>query len=95
MLAAMPCSDMGVDLTPDFTKIEKSNGHASHSDGSDFCSPLCICNCCGTPILSFTFNVVFQNLTISQISKTPISTYKTPLFSNFYGSIWQPPQLHS
>lgn len=95
MLAAMPCTDIAVNRNQDFSKIEKSHDHASHPDEADSCSPFCICNCCGTPILNLNSTLLFANLNISQISKTPISTYKTPLFSKFFGSIWQPPQLHA
>ncbi|MCD8529496.1 MAG: hypothetical protein LRY25_01660, partial [Flavobacterium sp.] len=38
-------------------------------------------------VQSFQFLVRFQEI------KTSISFYKSTSFSNFYGSIWQPPQL--
>ncbi|MBC7845368.1 MAG: hypothetical protein H7Y10_02620 [Flavobacterium sp.] len=69
------------------------NKELGHTHDNDSCSPLCICNCCGCQ--SFVYNAVYNYNFIAVkilIDKT-IPEYKSILSSNFFGSIWQPPQI--
>lgn len=94
MLTAYPCADKHTDV---FSNIShnQTNHHHDHSQetDNDLCSPFCVCNCCGQQTLTFLELQSFQFLVQFQEIKTSISFYKSTSFSNFYGSIWQPPQI--
>ncbi|WP_319802307.1 DUF6660 family protein [Flavobacterium sp. N1736] len=94
VLSGLPCADTLVSETKSHTTQIVSQSHEqSHEKGSDLCPPFCSCNCCTTqvlnsaPVISWIFNID------SSLIKKPLSTYNSILISNFYGSIWQPPQI--
>lgn len=85
----LPCNDTHAQTeTSSVTQVSNVENVQHHKD---FCTPFCICSCCTTPIIiqtTTTFEVsFFENFN----TQTPIF-YKS-ITSNFYGSIWQPPQL--
>ena len=92
-LSNMPCADMEVNSAAHKTAQFSSEANHSHDKQNDLSSPFCTCNCCGAQILSyqsvnnFSFPVAHSEISIQ------LPTY-TPVFaSNFFGSIWQPPQI--
>ncbi|WP_233549841.1 DUF6660 family protein [Flavobacterium sp. 102] len=94
ILSSMPCADMEVGNSA-CSRVEfasKQDNH-SHSNKNDLCPPFCVCNCCGAQILNFSpgINVTFPQLT--SIIHIPLPSYISEFTSNFYGSIWQPPQI--
>ncbi len=86
----MPCADGNAILYN--KKVTISNQSIPHHD-NDICSPLCICSCCGCQ--GFTFTSIYSyNFIPSRISvKKKLPEYKSINTSNFFGSIWQPPQI--
>lgn len=97
-LSCLPCADLEVSSAAhtDAHELAKtthdSEGH-SHGNDKDLCSPFCSCNCCGSQIVSY-FNVMSCNFTVvSKEIKTQLPSYTSKFTSNFYGSIWQPPQI--
>ena len=70
---------------------EKDNH--SHDKDNDLCSPFCICSCCGQVTLTFIPTITFDFQNQFEEIKTSDSFYTSALHSNFYGSIWQPPQI--
>lgn len=94
MLTAYPCADKHNDVLVKSPQSQTNSQHNhSHEEKTDLCSPFCVCNCCGQQTLTFFEVQSFQFLVRFQEIKTSISFYKSTSFSNFYGSIWQPPQL--
>jgi ribosomal protein L32 len=88
----MPCAD--AEATP-VHKIShfKSDEKHTHDKQNDLCSPFCACNCCGIQILSNHSNDVIEfPIQLSFLSQE-VPNYKSVFASNFYGSIWQPPQI--
>lgn len=88
----MPCADK--EQNSSFEKVTVSKLSTTQHI-KDACSPLCICNCCGCR--GFANNIIDANIFFSV---TPIIDKKTPeyksiLTSNFFGSIWQPPQINA
>ncbi len=94
MLTAYPCADKHNDVLENCSNKNISS-HLNHTlvEKTDLCSPFCVCNCCGLQTLMFLEIESFQFLAQFKEIKTSISFYKSTLFSNFYGNIWQPPQL--
>lgn len=91
LLSFLPCADMEAN---DFsqTLVEKSS--SEHNQDYDACSPFCICNCCSSHV--FAFDTTICSLDLDIIKKTienKIPEYKSIFASNFFGSIWQPPQI--
>ncbi len=94
MLSAYPCADEHSDYyTSGEINIEVNHDNHSHQSDNDLCSPFCVCNCCGQQTLTFLEIPTFHFLVRFQEIKSSISFYKSTSFSNFYGSIWQPPQI--
>jgi hypothetical protein len=69
---------------------EKSHNHDKESD---LCSPFCSCNCCGSQIVSFFKVTTISFTVVSKNIKTQLPSYASQFTSDFYGSIWQPPQI--
>jgi ferredoxin len=94
VLSSLPCADTLVNDTKTHTTVVAAKtDNQSHEKDSDLCPPFCSCNCCAVqvlnaaPVITWTFNEE------TTLIKKPLSSYHSILTSNFYGSIWQPPQL--
>ncbi|WP_281299366.1 hypothetical protein [Flavobacterium limnophilum] len=89
-LSCLPCADM-----EDVATCNKvtSNKESSHTHNKDACSPLCICNCCGCQ--GFVYNTIhnYNFIAVKTLIDKKIPQYQSILTSNFFGSIWQPPQI--
>ena len=87
-----PCSDGN--NAEDKHQDEISANHNHQNDSDDTCPVTCICNCCGCQVFAFnavyTYSLFPHNLVIDK----KIPEYKSVLTSNFFGSIWQPPQIN-
>jgi len=92
ILTAYPCADKHNDVLVKSSNTSSQHNH-SHDEEADLCSPFCVCNCCGQQTITFLEIQSIQFLVQFQEIKTSISFYKSISFSNFYGSIWQPPKL--
>jgi hypothetical protein len=87
----MPCADKEQGVS--FEKVSINHSSKHHHD-KDACSPLCICNCCGCQ--GFAYNILYNynSIDVKIIVDKKLPEYKSILTSNFYGSIWQPPQIN-
>ncbi|MCV9926756.1 hypothetical protein OIU83_03805 [Flavobacterium sp. LS1R49] len=94
VLSCLPCADTLASETKTHTnEIVSKTDSQSHEKGLDLCAPFCSCNCCAAQVLTAapTITWFFNEDTI--LIKKPLSSYHSILASNFYGSIWQPPQI--
>lgn len=92
-LALHPCSD-GHDIAIDEkvkTFVTEHHDH-DHDTSHDTCSPLCMCQCCNTPVIvkNTSESVVIWNH--SYIDKGNITFTGVIFNSAFYDNIWQPPR---
>jgi hypothetical protein len=94
LLSSLPCADVEVN-TSAYTEMASTSNQDEHSHDKedDLCSPFCICNCCGSQITHYLQVVMIDFPILSKPIKTQLPTYKFLFASNFYGSIWQPPQI--
>lgn len=93
-LSCLPCADMEVNsLAHSSSEVVANHDKHSHDKENDLCPPFCVCNCCGTQILNFNQEITFEFRKVFTEITTQIPTYKSILTSNFYGSIWKPPQI--
>ena len=93
-LSFLPCADLEVNSLVHISKeLSSYKENHSHNKEKDLCSPFCICNCCGSQITSFSEFVIIDFPIPSKGIKTQLPTYKSVFASNFFGSIWQPPQI--
>ncbi|WPO77728.1 DUF6660 family protein [Flavobacterium sp. KACC 22761] len=92
-LSNMPCADMEVNSAMHKTAQFSSENSHTHDKDNDLCSPFCACNCCGAQVLSYQPVAVFQFSLPSSLITNPLPNYNSVFISNFYGSIWQPPQI--
>ncbi|PKB18458.1 DUF6660 family protein [Flavobacterium sp. 5] len=92
VLSCMPCADKEQGVSS--VKVTITNSSKQHHE-KDTCSPLCICNCCGCQ--GFAYNTIcnYNFVAIKNIIDKKLPEYKSILTSNFYGSIWQPPQINA
>ena len=94
VLSCLPCADMKLNSLADSSiKVISNHENHSHDKENDLCPPFCVCNCCGTQIFNFSQEFSFEFRKIPTEIPTQIPSYKSILISNFYGSIWQPPQI--
>jgi hypothetical protein len=92
-LSNMPCADMEVDSAAHKTARFSSETSHSHDKDNDLCSPFCACNCCGAQVLSYQISETIEFPVAFSIISKVVSNYNFVFTSNFYGSIWQPPQI--
>ena len=91
LLSCLPCADKEQNDSSQ-TLVEKSS--LEHNQANDACSPFCICNCCSSQVFAFDATICsFDFIVIQKTVENKIPEYKSILISNFYGSIWQPPQI--
>jgi len=93
MLSSMPCADLEDNSAVHKTSQFSSEQNHSHEKQSDLCSPFCSCNCCGAQVLSYQANIIFEFPVKSAIISLQLPSYNSVFTSNFFGSIWQPPQI--
>jgi hypothetical protein len=86
----MPCADKEQDIP--FEKETVNNRSKQHHD-KDVCSPFCLCNYCGCQ--GFVYNTIcaYNIFFVKTIIDKKLPECKSILASNFYRSIWQPPQI--
>ena len=90
VLMVLPCNDAHA-TTEIFSKTHFSQV-TQDEHHEDFCTPFCICSCCTTPIIVAQPAIIFEVSYFENFQTQTTSFYKS-ITSNFYGSIWQPPQL--
>lgn len=95
-LSCLPCADMEVNSAA-HKVVEISANHDekshNHDKENDLCSPFCSCNCCGSQIVSYFKMLNYNFAVVSKTITTQLPSYTSQFASNFYGSIWQPPQI--
>ncbi len=95
-LSCLPCADMEISSAA-HKAVEISANHDeksyNHDKENDLCSPFCNCNCCGSQIVSYFKITTFSFTPIKRSIKTQLPSYTSIVTSNFFGSIWQPPQI--
>ncbi|PIF62828.1 MULTISPECIES: DUF6660 family protein [unclassified Flavobacterium] len=93
VLSCMPCADKEQGVSSE--KVTITNSSKQHQE-KEACSPLCVCNCCGCQ--GFAYNSTMFNfnfIAVKNIIDKKLPNYKSILTSNFFGSIWQPPQINA
>ena len=81
----MPCTDA---IAQETIVVD---GH-SEENHEDFCSPFCVCQCCGN--IATNNDMLFYNITFKKIdSFTHVFSYKNEYFMNVNNSVWHPPTL--
>lgn len=84
----IPCAD-AEQVSEEFIEYHQTNDDHDHNSEEDFCSPLCVCNCCRTNI---TITQLFSFVPELKVKKEFVDFYRVqqsgPVFS-----IWQPPKI--
>ncbi len=96
-LSIMPCSDLQNECSELNTKSSHNQKHDHQTDHEDSCSPFCTCSCCGM-VIAFNFeNTSFRikALRLFPQNRKEVIIKNSIFYSNFYGSIWQPPKVLS
>ena len=93
MLPCMPCSDSGECNEHEMTGVSLTqNGEDHPTHEKEACTPFCICSCCGQHYFMEYRHAkqVASRITVNSIN---IINYDNPsLPSDYFGTIWQPPQ---
>jgi hypothetical protein len=87
-LTVMPCADNEKVSDAHAEYHQSTDGH-DHSEEEDFCSPLCVCNCCRTNI---TITQLFSFVPEIKVKKEFVDFYRVQQSGPVY-SIWQPPKI--
>jgi hypothetical protein len=87
-LSVITCAD-AEQVSEEFIEYHQTNDDHDHNSEEDFCSPLCVCNCCRTNI---TITQLFSFVPELKVKKEFVDFYRVqqsgPVFS-----IWQPPKI--
>lgn len=88
----MSCSDVEINnIEFRNTTIGQQDNQQNHQD--DACSSLCVCNCCGRIVMLEKITSIFTSETFPK-ALVALKFNFTPIFYfNYFGSIWQPPQI--
>ena len=97
-LSVMPCSDihdMNSSVGSEFASISTDNhSNCPHEEEQDFCSPFCVCSCCGQffvatrlPKLSFHLPI------IRNFKEKSCFLFSENWQSDYLKSIFRPPQV--
>ena len=93
-LSCMPCTDMeGSGVSHSSSELALNNDSHSHDKQIDLCSPFCACNCCNTQMFTYFSITAIDFPIVTGVIKISLPSYKSIFSSNFFGSIWQPPQI--
>lgn len=91
-LSVMTCNDSvghrDDSQTAAYSQIVPTDG-CQHDDGTDVCSPLCMCQCCGGITLVEQANYSFTAFAVTNQIPDHISSK----VSGISPSIWQPPKV--
>ena len=89
-LAVLPCADEVVQVTKDSqTEAISHDNESDHPEHQDFCSPFCICSCCGSLVCVFSYATGFANPDWLDTSFPLPSNLN---FSSIYQEgVWHPP----
>jgi hypothetical protein len=94
VLSAIPCVDIASEsVVHPKTALSSEKGNKPYDKENDLCSPFCICSCCGQVTLNYSATIIYDFHIQFEEIKSSNSIYTSALHSNFYGSIWQPPQI--
>lgn len=91
-LSFVPCTDS---ISPNQESQSLSTSHQesrNHKQHSDFCSPLCVCSCCGTVVAQIEADSGIETYQ-EQTSTLKESIFKQNLPTDLYYSIWEPPKI--
>jgi len=69
-----------------------SHSQDKHKHDTDLCTPFCVCGSCITAIVLYA-PIDFELLEAEVPFQGRVSNFYQSVNSDFYGSIWQPPQL--
>ncbi len=94
IISCMPCADKEANNSAHMAaQFAAADMDHSHEKQNDSCSPFCICSCCGVQVLSYASAITYDFPVPAKTIKCPLPSYISVVASNFYGSIWQPPQI--
>ncbi|HZV68954.1 MAG TPA: DUF6660 family protein [Saprospiraceae bacterium] len=96
VLALMPCTD--IHASQPFTSTIEANisdhDDCPHENAADFCSPFCMCNCCGQSVfLNITGKVSINKSGPMASHESNSFTYVEPTQSEFLDRLFHPPKV--
>lgn len=87
----LPCTDAHNSYNTAKQTVTISQNSAEHNDSFEVCTPFCVCGSCVTAVVLQP--TIEYNLLTPEYFHPEISNFYQSLKSDFYGAIWQPPQL--
>ena len=95
ILSCITCEDLPEFNDPGLEIISATNIKKPCTESAqDHCSPLCVCACCGQPLINLFFKdapLLDKRIAVSKKN----FEYKNTFVSDYFQSIWQPPKLNS
>ncbi|ODS89445.1 MAG: hypothetical protein ABS44_04260 [Chryseobacterium sp. SCN 40-13] len=92
VLTMVPCNDAAKGLSEKFCQNQDVHLEQSQNQHADFCSPFCVCNCCGMNLSVSQINTLLpehHKVVIKDI--LPDRTYDHKTLHP--ADIWQPPKI--
>lgn len=89
-LSFVPCADSN--SVTQSQEISFHQGSDHHQHHSDFCSPLCVCSCCGTIVAQIEGETDYEFKTY-EVYSSEENLLKPSFPSDIFYSIWEPPKI--
>lgn len=89
-LSCIPCADEVVSAMSGHEKSQVAQQDGQHPKHTDYCSPLCICACCGT--VSFVSVAANVECPVIPVPRSFV-VFDTSSLQDLPIPVWQPPQL--
>lgn len=94
IISGLPCADLEIYSASHTATVSVSTvDNHNHDKEKDLCPPFCACNCCGAQVFGYSPQVVLEFPLNSVVTSHKTIYYTSVFTSNFFGSIWQPPQI--
>lgn len=95
VLAVIPCNDVE-NQWENGTELATDTEHNHDHDSDDTCTPFCCCTCCGIQMNIVEYRLMPVEITaVQEFSSEKIKINAVSFHSNYFGEIWQPPQINA
>lgn len=92
VLSILPCGDTK-EVQYEQYVTEMTQQPVEEHNHIDFCSPFCVCSCCGVNFSTQFLAIQQIEIHVNQLKIPLVETKLIPFFSSYYASIWQPPKI--
>lgn len=92
--AMQPCADNYAAVGGHIQETHESHAHENQGVAGDLCNPLCVCGCCGTPVI-VKFSLRYGAASPAPLPQRQYPVYRFTFTPSYIQNIWQPPKINA